>query len=161
MNMRERFLATLKGGPFMAPEMYRKLVCPKLQRVMDVCDRAGVPFKFVHSSGDVTLLVPLWKETGVNGVMPLDVSGGTDPVKIRADHPDLALIGGIDRTVLSRDKPAIAREVANTAGVLLSKGKSIPSIDVPGVDGKISFDNIQFYAECLRNEAASIPSQHS
>ena len=144
----------IKGGPFMSPAMYRRLVCPKLRQITDVCIRAGVRLIFVESGGDVTSLVPLWKEVGVNGVIPLDVSGGTNPVQIRRDHPDLALIGGIDRTVLATDRGRIQREIERTARILLAEGKSIPSLDAHGLDATVSFDNMCCYAECLQKEAA-------
>jgi uroporphyrinogen decarboxylase len=143
-----------KGGPFMSPDMYRELVCPKIRRIADVCIKAGVPFVFVESEGDVTSLVPLWMEAGINGVMPLDVTAGTDPVAIRKQYPDLALIGGIDRTALTAGRERIRHEIENRARVLFLKGKCIPSVDGHGaVREDVSFDNIRFYAECLHREA--------
>ena len=149
--------AAFKAGPFMSPAMYRKLVCPRLRRIVDVCTQAGVPFVFVESGGHVTSLVSLWKEIGINGIMPLDVSGETDPIEIRRTHPDLALIGGIDRTILIADRKRIRREVERTARMLYQHGRSIPSIDAHGAVGaEVSFDNIRWYAECLRREAERV-----
>ncbi|MCK5328573.1 MAG: hypothetical protein KAR36_08215, partial [Candidatus Latescibacteria bacterium] len=149
--------AAFKAGPFMSPAMYRKLVCPRLRRIVDVCTQAGVPFVFVESGGYVTSLVSLWKEIGINGIMPLDVSGETDPIEIRRTHPDLALIGGIDRTILIADRKRIRREVERTARMLYQHGRSIPSIDAHGAVGaEVSFDNIRWYAECLRREAERV-----
>ena len=146
-----------KGGPFMSPAMYRRLVCPRLSRIIDLCVKAGVRFMFVESGGDVRTLIPLWKEVGVNGVLPLDVSGGTDPIAVRRAHPDLALIGGVDRTVLATNRERIRREVEGRGRVLLQEGKCIPSVDAHGAVGaEVSWDNIRFYAECLHKEADAV-----
>lgn len=143
-----------KGGPFMSPEMYRRLVCPKLRRIADVCLDAGVSFVFIESGGDVTQLVPLWKEAGINGILPLDVTGGSDPLAIRHQHPDLALIGGIDRRVLTTDRDQIQREIQQRARPLFLAGRCIPSVDGHGaVREDVSFENVSFYAACLRREA--------
>ena len=86
--------------------------------------------------------------------MPLDVLGGTKPAEIRVKHPDLALIGGINRLALAAGRESIRREIEGTARVLLRKGKSIPSIDVHGVDADdVPFENIRYYARGLRKEA--------
>ncbi|MFH1008248.1 MAG: uroporphyrinogen decarboxylase family protein [Candidatus Latescibacterota bacterium] len=147
--------ATFKAGPFMSPATYHKLVCPKLGRIVDVCRKWAVPFVFLESGGNIASLLPLWKEIGINGIMPLDVSGGTDPIAVRRTHPDLALIGGIDRTVLTADPDGIRREVERTARMFYQHGRSMPSIDAHGAVGaEVSFDNIRHYADCLQREAA-------
>ena len=142
------------GGPFMSPRMYRTLVVPRLRQIAELCLGAGVVLVFVESGGDVTLLTPLWKEAGINGLLPLDVGAGVDPISLRREHRDLALIGGIDRRVLPTSREQIQREITEHARVLLREGRCIPSIDAHGAVGAdVSFDNIRFYADALRKEA--------
>ena len=142
------------GGPFMSPQMYRALVVPKLRQIAELCISAGVVLVFVESGGDVSLLVPLWKEAGINGILPLDVGAGVDPIAMRREHRDLALIGGIDRRVLPTSREQIQRQITEHVRVLLREGGCIPSVDAHGAVGAdVSFDNIRFYADALRKEA--------
>ena len=99
-------------------------------------------------------LVPMYKEIGVNGLMPLAVSGGSDPVEIQKRHPDLALIGGIDRNVFERSPEAIEREVTTRAAALYAGGRAIPSGDSHfPVNDQVSLDNMRHYVDLLRRTA--------
>ena len=142
-------------GPFMAPEMYRRVVVPGLARLTDMFRGAGVRFVFVHCGGDVAHLVPLWKDIGINGLMPLDAP--TDLTAICRDHPDLALIGGIDRRILEGDRDALEAMVRHKAGLLLHHGRSIPSGDAHyPISDAVSFENMRLYVDLLRDQAGAV-----
>ena len=85
--------AANRHGPFMAPQMYRRLACPGLTRLAGLCRAAGVQFVFVNCGGNAAQLVPLWKDAGLTGLKPLDHP--TDVYALCSDYPDLAMIGGI------------------------------------------------------------------
>ena len=142
------------AGMFMAPEMYRRLALPAIERLASMCRSAGVPFVFIHCGGQIKDLVPLWKETGVNGLLPLEAP--TDVVSLARDHGEMALVGGIDRRALEGDRAAIEREVRRKAGALRAHGRAIPSADAHyAISDAVSFANMRFYIDLLREISES------
>jgi hypothetical protein len=140
-----------KGGMFMSPEMYMRYACPGLDTVTQACRDAGIRFIFGGSGGYIEPVVPLWREIGINGLLPLDVSGGTDPIGIRKKYKDMYLIGGIDRIALENGRDAIAHELDTTARALYQTGRAIPSGDCHfAVSDKVSLDSMQYYTDGLR-----------
>jgi len=141
-------------GPFMSPEMYRRLAIPGLARVTEICRAAGVPHVFANCGGDLAELVPLWKDAGLDGVMPLD--SATDVDALCAQHPDLAMIGGIDRRVLEGERNEIEHHVLARAGALYAHGKAIPCADAHfPISSAVSFDNMRLYMDLRRKTAAN------
>jgi hypothetical protein len=69
--------------------------------------------------------------------------------KLRQEYgPDVALIGGIDATALSRDKTAVRRAVMDTAPPLIESGHYLPCLDDrPRVN--TSFSLYSHYREIL------------
>jgi len=135
----------------MSPAMYKKYACPVLEEIVSVFRDAGTEFVFGASEGKIGPVIPLWKAAGINGVMPLDVTGGTDPVSVRTEHKDLYIIGGIDRTALEDGRDRIRGEIEKTADVFYREGRAVPSGDCHfAVSDKVSFDSICFYIDGLR-----------
>ena len=146
--------AASKAGPFMSPEMYRRFAGPHIAQLTELALDNGVSFVIVNCAGKADLLIPVWIEHQVNGLMPLDVIAGTDPLAIRRKHPELALIGGIDRTALEGSKERIELEVLPKARLLFESGKVIPSGDAHfPISDRVSFDNMRFYVDLLRAAA--------
>ena len=141
-------------GPFMSPDMYRRLAIPGLARVTEICRAAGVPHVFANCGGNLAQLVPAWKDAGLDGVMPLD--NATDVDTLCSEHPDLAMIGGIDRRVLEADPDDLQRRVLPRARALYAHGKAIPSGDAHfPISSAVSFDNMRLYMDLRRHAAAS------
>lgn len=145
-------------GPFMAPALYQELATPGLARLAGLAREAGAPFAFVNCGGDVTSLAGSWRTAGVNGIMPLDAP--TDTAALARNEPDLALIGGIDRTSLERDTDTLEAAVGEQAGFLFAHGRSIPSGDAHfPITERVSYANMQAYVRARRRawEASRSP----
>lgn len=139
-----------KGGPIMSPPMYRKLALPSVAGIVASCRSAGVRHVIVESGGDVTLLLAPWREAGVTGITPVDVTAGMDPVRIAREHPGLSLIGGICRTSLQAGEAAIRSEIETHARPLCRRGGAIPCIDAHfGISRAVSFDSMRYYRRML------------
>lgn len=143
--------AAFKQAPIMSPRMYRDMVLPYVRRVARMCRDSGVRFVFCESGGDVSSLVPLWMDVGVNGIMPVDVSGGSDPAAIRSRYPDLCMIGGVDRTALQADVSTARRAGERASRELLDAGRTIPCADGHFViTEQVSFDSMRAYRDGIR-----------
>jgi hypothetical protein len=70
-------------------------------------------------------------EAGINGLWISNIVTAEMqyPNLRRQFGPDVALVGGIDATALSRDDTAVRRAVMETAPPLLESGRYLPCLD--------------------------------
>jgi len=147
--------AASKHGPFMSPDDYRLLTGTPLRRLVELCQEAEVPFIFANSGGNISSLIPLWKNIGINGLIPLEAH--MDIAAICRDYPDMALIGGIDRQILERTSGEIESHVRERTAVLWAHGRAIPSADAHyPISDRVSLKNMQLYIELLKDGAQSL-----
>lgn len=107
----------------------------------------------LDSDGNTEALIPLLIEVGVNCHWPLEVAAGMDPVKIQKEYGrDLALMGGIDKRELAKDKKAIEKEVREKIVPMLEEGGYIPTVD-HAVPPDVSLENFLYYLELKREIA--------
>ena len=118
-----------RGGPLISPAMFREFMVPRYRRITNLVRSKGIDTIFVDSDGDVSELIPLWIESGVNGVYPMEVAAGMDVAKLRREYGrDLLITGGIDKRVLTRGHQAIDDELKAKIPVA-EAGGYIPQID--------------------------------
>jgi uroporphyrinogen decarboxylase len=100
------------------------------KKIIEFLRKYGVKVIELDSDGNTEVLIPLLIEAGIDCHWPLEVAAGMDPVKIHKEYgKDLALIGGIDKRELAKDKSAIEREVRKKVIPMLKTGGYIPTID--------------------------------
>lgn len=105
----------------------------------------------MDSDGDISELIPLWLEGGVNGMFPLEVAAGMDAVQLRKKYgKELILWGNIDKRALIKGKDAIKEELDKKVPFLISQGGYFPGIDHL-VPPDISLENFNFYIEYIRS----------
>jgi len=135
-----------RAGPLISPPMFRTFMLPRYRRITDLARRKGVDVIFVDSDGDVSQLIPLWLEAGINGVYPMEVAAGMDVARLRREYgKDLLMTGGIDKRVLARDRAAIEEELTAKMPVA-EAGGYIPHID-HAIPHDVPFENFAYYWE--------------
>jgi len=140
-----------KGGSFLSPKMFREFMLPHYKNLCGLLRSKGVDIIFVDSDGDISELIPLWLEGGVNGVFPLEVAAGMDAVQLRKKYgKELILWGNIDKRALIKGKDAIKEELDKKVPFLISQGGYFPGIDHL-VPPDISLENFNFYIEYIRS----------
>jgi len=140
-------------GPLVSPEVFKKFMVPSYRKVSDFLRSRGVDIIFVDSDGDMSKLVPLWLEAGVNGILPFEVQCGMDVNKFRMEYgKDLLMIGGIDKRALIYGKKSIDNELRRIAPCI-EKGGYIPWLD-HGIPPDVSFDNFLYYMDQLEKLAS-------
>jgi uroporphyrinogen decarboxylase len=138
-----------KNGPFLSPAHFRRLMVPQYRRITGLLRSHGIDTILVDCDGNHDSLNDLWLEAGVNGVHPLEVAAGEDPVALRKRYgKDLLLIGGIDKRALARGPRAIEEEVMGKAPYLLEQGGWMPSVD-HAVPADVSFANYRYYLDLM------------
>jgi len=136
-----------KTGPLISPKIYRKFFLPRHKKIIEFLHKYGVKVIELDSDGNTEVLIPLLIEAGINCHWPLEAAAGMDPVKIRQEYGrDLALIGGIDKRELAKDKKAIEREVRKKIWPMLETGGYIPIVDHT-VPPDVPLENFLYYLE--------------
>lgn len=142
-----------KTGPLISPNIYRKFFLPRHRKIVEFLRKYGVKVIQLDSDGNTEVLIPLLIEAGINCHWPLEVVAGMDPVKIYKEYGrDLALIGGIDKRVLAKDKRAIESEVRKKIVPMLETGGYIPTVDHL-VPPDVPLENFLYYLELKRKVA--------
>ncbi|HEC01931.1 MAG TPA: hypothetical protein ENI81_00215, partial [Phycisphaerales bacterium] len=133
-----------RSGPLISPAMFRRFMLPRYKRITERARSLGVDIIFVDSDGDVSELIDLWLEAGINGVYPMEVAAGMDVAKLRTKYGrDLLMTGGIDKRVLARDHKAIDVELEAKVP-LVEKGGYIPHID-HAIPHDVPYENFLYY----------------
>jgi len=119
-----------RSGPLISPAMFRRFMLPRYKRITERARSLGVDIIFVDSDGNLNQLIPLWLESGINFVWPLEVAAGNDAVELRKKYgKDLILGGNLDKRALLKGRDAIRQEVMSKVPYLLEQGGYFPSID--------------------------------
>jgi hypothetical protein len=120
------------SGPVISPEMFERFALPGYKKVLELLGRFDVPLRiFCTTGGDLTPLLPPLIDAGINGLWISNIRNTKmEYGKLRRTFgTGVALIGGIDATVLTRDESAIRRAVEETVPPLLESGHYLPCLD--------------------------------
>lgn len=139
-----------RSGPMISPEMVRRFMLPRYQKLNEVIHGAGCEVIYLDCDGNIDQLIPLWMEAGINMFWPLECAAGMDPIALRKRYGhEIVLAGGLDKREFMHDKTAVEREVMSKVPSLVETGPYFPSLDhlVP-ID--VPFENFCFYINLLR-----------
>jgi uroporphyrinogen decarboxylase len=137
-------------GPLISPKMYREIVLPTYDPLLEVLKRHRVESIIFVSWANPRLLIPAITERGFNCLWAYETNPqAMDYRELRREFGrDLRLIGGIDLDVLRQGKDAIRREVEEKVPPLLADGGYIPMLD-GRVRVDVPFENYVYYKRLL------------
>jgi uroporphyrinogen decarboxylase len=137
-----------KQNQFFSVRTYRKLLKPVHKRAVDWAHAKGVKVR-LHSCGDIRPFIPELVEIGIDGLNPLEVKAGMDPLAIKATYGnDLLLHGGVN-AVLWDDRDAIEAEMQRVVPKLKENGGYIFSSD-HSVPSAVSLENFRHITEMAK-----------
>jgi len=139
-----------KTGPLVSPRIFKQCCVPAYRKVADKLAEAGCDLYMVDSDGDVTELVPLWLEGGVNVMFPIEIgTWHADPMAFRKRHgKELRVFGGVNKLELTKGRDAIDAEIARRIP-LMKDGGFVPLPDhliIPGTP----LDDYRYYLDQIR-----------
>ncbi len=138
------------NGPMISPAMFEKLMVPRYERISEALRKYGCDIVYTDCDGNINALVPLWLKAGFNGMFPIEVAGGTDPLELRDRYGEqVLLIGGVNKRALAKGKEAILKELARIAPVV-KEGGWIPHVD-HRVPPDVSFEDYLYYLAAKRD----------
>jgi uroporphyrinogen decarboxylase len=144
-----------KTGPLIGPELFRRFALPRYRRVVDYVRSRGVPHVCLDSDGNVTSLIPLWMDAGIDTLYPFEVQAGMDVVAVRRRFGrDLRIWFGIDKRALARGPAAIQAELARVRP-LIEEGGYVPGLD-HGIPPDVPYEGYVTYMRML-GEACGAP----
>jgi hypothetical protein len=120
------------AGPVISPELFERFAMPGYRKVIDLLRKHDVPLRVMCTTGgDLSSLLPMLIDAGINGLWISNImSAEMEYSSLRREYgSDVALIGGIDATALSRDEVAVRRAVMDMVPRLLESGRYLPCLD--------------------------------
>ena len=133
-----------RTGPMISPQMFREICGPHIKRACDLLRQHGCDVIWTDCDGDVTQLVPVWLECGLNCMFPLEVQPGSDPVKFRKVWGRRILLrGGVAKHRLAFGRKEILAELKRVEP-LVNEGGFIPHGD-HRIPQDVPYDNYRYY----------------
>lgn len=140
-----------KNGPMFSPSFCREVFAPQYRRITEFLKSRGVRVIILDSDGDVRSLIPMYLESGITCITPMERAAAMDPMELRRQYPTLQMIGGVDKLSLASGRAGIDEEL-NRIRQLAPRGGWIPSVDhsVPPI---IAYDDYAYYISELKKIA--------
>lgn len=138
-----------RQGSLISPAMIEEFMMPCYDRIAVFARAHGIPLISVDSDGDCRELVPVMMRHGVKVFFPFEVQAGCDIREYRKRHPELGIMGGLDKRALAGTRADVDAEVEKAAWMIRNGGRYIPGFDhlIPP-DAK--WENFKYAAERLR-----------
>jgi len=124
-----------KTGTLMSREQFERFVLPWLARGVEaVHDAGGLCVK--HTDGDISEIIDLIVETGIDGIGPLEPAAGMDLIEVQSTWGDrVSVVGNVDVDLLCRGATdevirtteSLVCGLAARGGHVLSSGNTITS----------------------------------
>lgn len=87
-------------GPFISPKMFAEFVTPYLAEIVAAIHQLGVK-AFLHSDGDLRLILDQLVSTGLDGYQSIDPQGSMDIAAVKQQYGDrLVLMGNVQTSLL-------------------------------------------------------------
>jgi len=139
-----------KTGPLIGPNIYKKFLLPRYQRINKHLRKHGVDIISLDSDGNIEVLLPLIIEAGFTQICPMEQAAGMDAVKIRKKYGKaLSFLGSIDKRELAKGKQEIEKELLRQVPFLLETGGYIPTVD-HFIPPDVSYENFLYYLDIKR-----------
>ena len=130
-------------GSMVSSDVFKEFMMPYYQRVADFAKAKGIKHIFVDTDGNCEKLIPLFLESGVNGLYPMEASAGMDVQKVRINYPRLKMFGGISKYAVANGGEELVENLEKVKD-LLRFGGYIPFVD-HSVPALVSWEGFKNY----------------
>lgn len=140
-----------KNGPLVIPSMFDEYVGPHYKRITDLLHSHGIDIISVDCDGWIDRLIPTWLENGVNTMFPIEVGTWNASIAPWREQygRELRGVGGMNKTVFSRDRAAVDAEIERLRP-LIELGGYIPCPD-HRIAPDAKYENVQYYCDRMQN----------
>jgi len=136
-----------KEKPFMSPKMYKELIFPSHQAVINYAHSKGLPV-IMHSCGFIEPLLPYMIEAGIDCLQVIEIKAGMDLLRIHKQFGDkIALMGGVDvRTLYSNDRRVIDAELEAKIPIV-KQGYGYVAHSDHSIPKTVLYDTLRYYMD--------------
>ena len=147
-------------GPFIAPNIFEKLMAPWYRDWKDYLVSSGVPWIMMDTDGNPDGLVKHWYEAGVDCLQPWEVNS-IDMLKFAEEFPHYVMMGGIYKHMFEPGDPAqvgrfkttnvheaIDAELERVVKPMVKRGGYIAALDHLAFWGT-TYDGYRYYSQRL------------
>ena len=137
-------------GPLISSDMMREFLLPYYQQLVEnvrrrQIDRARHLYVHVDTDGYAVPVIPLYQDAiGLDVMSPFEVAAGCDVVAVGEAYPGLAILGGIDKRMLSSGRAAIDRHLERILPAMRARGGYVPTCD-HGVPEEVPYEDYLYY----------------
>jgi uroporphyrinogen decarboxylase len=135
-----------KSGPLISPAMCEQYLLPRYKKLTGFFRDLGIKRVVADSDGNVSKLIPIWREGGINGMMPFEVKAGNDIAELAKQWPDMVFFGGIAKMEIAKGNGAIDRELGKRLPHLIGRGGYIAGLD-HWVPPEISYEDYRYFRD--------------
>ena len=139
-----------RNGPMISKELFDTFMAPYYRPLVAEIRSRGIQ-PFVDTDGNIDALVPWFIEVGIDGFLPIERQAGCDPAALRKRHPGIRMIGGFDKTVMSRGEAAMRHEFDRLLPAM-RQGGYVASVDHQ-TPPDVSLDAYRVFLGLLREYA--------
>ena len=139
-----------QSGMLMSPELWRRMIKPRLKRIWDVYKAAGLPLMH-HTCGDVRPIIPDFIEMGLDVLN--NVQSETMPIEELSEMygDKLTFYGGISsQLVLSTKSPAEVKKDVRKVIDILGKHRALIIAPSVAITSDVSIENIDALMDAIR-----------
>jgi len=138
------------GSGCMLPDaLMREFMLPYYRRLTSFLKGRGIDLIFVDTDGDCMDIISFFAEAGATGMLPFEANCGMDIVKVRKEHPRLAIMGGIPKSEIQKGRHRIDEILAPVTAVLATGGY-IPFGD-HFIPPEVGFEQFAYYRRTLND----------
>ena len=138
-----------KNGMLFSPRFFKEYVMPSFKRYIALCHEAGSRFIF-HSDGDVSELLPLLIEAGVDCIQPLEARASNDLRDLVPGYGDrISFMGNINADVLATTHEKIQEELEGKLPCAVSSHRYIFHSD-HSIPPGVSLENYAYAVKTAR-----------
>lgn len=138
-----------KNGSLISPAIFKEFMSPCYKKLTGFLKSKGVDVIIVDTDGNCWELIPLFIESGVTGIYPMEVQANMDIVQVRKKYSELQIFGGLDKNKLALGKEEIDKELRAKLSFMLKGSGYIPYADHL-IPPNVSWENFKYYREKLR-----------
>jgi uroporphyrinogen decarboxylase len=137
-----------KDSLFCSPQTFKELIFPYFTEVVEFLHSYDLPV-VLHTCGFTEPALPLIVEAGFDGLHPMEVKAGNDPLRIADGYGDrLTLIGGLDARILeSGDRNLIRSGVTDLIEGMKRRGASYVYASDHSISPNVSYDDFLYSLE--------------
>ena len=115
-------------GPILPVSFFENVVAPRYKRISKKLKDHGVNIWFTDCDGDVRPLIPMFTESGINCMFPLEVTHSGHPGDLLDKYEGLRIMGGVNKMKLIEGKSAI-KSYLESLVPYVKRGGFIPFCD--------------------------------